>query len=170
MKKLTFIATAALLLSGIANASDTVNANNDNDGIKYFGGLGLSDGTVSNIGGEFEYNFRAGAIINDTHRLTGTYAYGDDSRASHLFASYDYMVGISENQKWNWFIGASAGYAVFKKADNDWTLGAQTGIQYSVNENYSLELGYRVIDTWDEWKDRNMSQLDSFYFAVDYKF
>ena len=65
MKKLAFLVTAALLLSATAHASDTVNTNNDTDGVKYLGGL-----------------------------------------------------------------------------------GAQTGIQYSVNENYSMELGYRVIETW----------------------
>ena len=163
MKKFGLIITSAIFMSGAASA-------NSLDGYETFAGLGVSDGMMSDANYQFEPNFRIGAIINDNHRVTGTYAYATDSKASNIFASYDYLVGISDNQKWNWFIGASAGYSVFKYADNDWTLGAQTGIQYSVNEKYSMELGYRVIDTWDNWKDRDMSQLDSFYFAVDYKF
>ncbi|MGF1735023.1 hypothetical protein [Photobacterium satsumensis] len=159
MKKLGLIVTSAILLSGGVSAAE----------YESFVGLGVSDGTMNHGGYQFEPNLRAGVIINDNHRVTGTYAYATDSEASNLFASYDYMVGISDNQKWNWFIGGSAGYSVFKGADNDWNLGAQTGIQYVLGDQYSMELGYRVIDTWDEWKDRNMSQLDSFYLAVDIK-
>ncbi|MGR5063449.1 hypothetical protein [Photobacterium sp. DNB22_13_2] len=159
MKKLGLIVTSAILLSGTASAAE----------YESFIGLGVSDGVMNNAGHQFEPNLRAGVVINDSHRVTGTYAYATDSEASNLFASYDYMVGISDNQKWNWFIGGSAGYTVFKGSDNDWTLGAQTGVQYSLNDRYSMELGYRVIDTLDDWKDRNMSQLDSFYLAVDIK-
>ena len=162
MKKLGLIITSAVFLSGAASATSF-------DGYETFVGLGMSDGMVNNDGHQFEPNLRVGAIFNENHRVTGTYAYATDSETSNIFASYDYLVGISDNQQWNWFIGGSAGYSVFKGADNDWSLGAQTGIQYSMSEKYSMEVGYRVIDTWDNWKDRNMSQLDSFYLAVDIK-
>ncbi|AJR06340.1 hypothetical protein C9J03_13445 [Photobacterium gaetbulicola] len=159
MKSLGLIMASAVLLSGAVSAAE----------YETFVGVGVSDGVMYNGGHQFEPNLRVGTVINDKHRLTGTYAYATDSKDSNIFASYDYLVSISDNQKWNWFIGGSAGYAVFKDAGNDWSLGAQTGVQYQINDKYSMEMGYRVIDTWDDWKDRNMSQLDSFYLAVDIK-
>ncbi|MGF1684439.1 hypothetical protein [Photobacterium minamisatsumaniensis] len=137
--------------------------------IEHFVGFGTSDGMSHNADFQFEPNFRAGAVLNDNHRVTGTYAYATDSRVTNFFVSYDYMVNLSDTSNWQWLIGASGGHEFISHGDNDWTLGVQTGMRYGFNERFTGEVGYRVIDTWDNWQERNMSQLDSFYIVLDYK-
>ncbi|WP_305810426.1 hypothetical protein [Photobacterium leiognathi] len=147
----------SLFLSQSANASEP----------QAFIGFGINDG-ISSINTDWEFNpsLRVGTNFNDKHRL---YSYLEIHKDIYnLVGSYDYFMPISDNKDWRIFVGASTGIQVVESHKDDLILGAQTGINYRINKNFNTELGYRVHDTRSVWKERNMSQLDTFYIAIDF--
>ncbi|PSV28206.1 hypothetical protein C9J44_03265 [Photobacterium sp. GB-27] len=132
-----------------------------------FIGVGINDG-VSSINNRWEFNpsVRIGANFNDYHRL---YSYLEFQKDAYNFvASYDYFIPLTNSKNWRFFIGASSGIQIAESSKDDLILGAQTGINYRINKNFNTELGYRVHDTRSVWKERNMSQLDTFYISLDF--
>ncbi len=91
-----------------------------------------------NIKGKFDqngedgtYQLRGGAIVNDHHRLMGTYSYIDKSSQDLLLASYDYLHPVSKRV--DIYAGASAGFAdskIQKKQAQLISPGAAKSVQY----------------------------------------
>ncbi|GLP94718.1 outer membrane beta-barrel protein [Paraferrimonas sedimenticola] len=135
----------------------------------------------SNIG------LRAGAILNDTHRFTGTYTRSEgvhgskdkgESRNHNIIASYDYLVKLDDAGKVDWFIGASVGAGIFKDAGlgNEATpvYGAQTGFSYQFDNGVRTEVGYRYLKQDTKFKVEEQSfkvnSTSQLYLGVDYRF
>lgn len=99
------------------------------------------------------YELRFGAYIDDNNRVYSTYSYNSDdhSRQQSLLLSYDYLVGLTADNKLNWFIGATAGVNHISPATNNvdsknsFVWGGQTGLMYKFNDNVSTEIGYRYL-------------------------
>jgi opacity protein-like surface antigen len=99
------------------------------------------------------YELRAGVYLNDNNRVYGTYSYNSDdfSKQQSFLMSYDYLVGLGESNKLNWFIGATAGMnhispeTSYIDSKNTFVWGGQTGIMYKINDNLSTEIGYRYL-------------------------
>ncbi|MGF1703121.1 porin family protein [Photobacterium makurazakiensis] len=135
------------------------------------------------------YQLRAGAIINDHHRVTGTYSYFDDKYTSGVtglenkqtqnmfLASYDYLIPVHQNI--NLFAGVSAGFADNKietgllgmKADStDFVWGGQVGAQYNIDNNWSTDLTYRVLDQDYDKLSNKVDYTQQVVWSLDYKF
>lgn len=99
------------------------------------------------------YEVRAGAYLNDNNRVYGTYSYNSDdyTKQQSVLMSYDYLVGLGESNKLNWFIGATAGVNHTSPStdhigsSNNFVWGGQTGLMYKINDNLSTEIGYRYL-------------------------
>ncbi|MEH6453741.1 MAG: outer membrane beta-barrel protein [Psychromonas sp.] len=142
-------------------------------------------GSNSESSSNMNAGIRAGAIVNDTHRFTGSYTRSEavdkdfaDIRSHLILASYDYLVPLTDDGKVKWFAGVSAGAAAAKSdlLGNEMTavLGAQTGVQYNFDNNISVELGYRYLNQDIEAKSAEGSyKLDhtqQLYVGADYRF
>ncbi|WP_373385686.1 hypothetical protein, partial [Klebsiella pneumoniae] len=57
------------------------------------------------------YMLRGGAFLTPNQRLYATYSYNSDDFAKQQMGlvSYDYLIGLDQANKLNWFVGASAG-------------------------------------------------------------
>lgn len=133
---------------------------------------------------EMLYELRVGAYLNDNNRLYGTYSYNDDefSQQQQFLLSYDYLIGLGD--RFNIFIGATAGMNSIDPVDpsfsqgESFVWGVQTGVQFEITKNLSTELGYRYLeqDYDEEFADASSSQdfslTDSqqIYLSVDYRF
>ncbi|ACJ27163.1 Conserved hypothetical protein [Shewanella piezotolerans WP3] len=99
------------------------------------------------------YELRAGVYLNDNNRVYGTYSYNSDdfTKQQSFLMSYDYLVGLGDSNKLNWFIGATAGMnhispdASSLESKNKFVWGGQTGIMYKINDKLSTEIGYRYL-------------------------
>ncbi|MFT5236142.1 MAG: opacity protein-like surface antigen, partial [Shewanella sp.] len=116
----------------------------------------------------------------------GTYSYNSDEIAKQqgFLMSYDYLVGLDDANKLNWFIGATAGMNhtsmknVDVSSDNTFVWGGQTGLMYNINDNLSAEIGYRYLKQDYDINISNGANTASFalndtqqvYLGVDYRF
>ncbi|WP_273860231.1 porin family protein [Photobacterium sp. GSS17] len=169
MKKITAISTLALavIAASPAFAADT----------EWFvgGGVGYQN---DNVKGQYEqngedatYQLRGGAIINDHHRLMGTYSYMDKSEQNMFLASYDYLLPV--HQKVNLFAGVSAGFAdseINNDSSSDFVWGGQVGAMYKITDNWSTDLTYRYLD--QDYKENNtkIDYSQQVVWSVDYHF
>ncbi|MBU1218101.1 porin family protein [bacterium] len=179
MKK---IALAVLLSSGLmaAESGFYVGADIGNTAMDMTTTFNGDKTTVSDDGGSqtlkvgyyIDKNNRASAFYQNVNVDGGdVYAYG---------IGYDYLIGDSAFKP---FIGAQLGYGSVK-ADGTTvdiagiTYGAQAGINYAVNENFSLEAGYRYLITNMEdsisgpggTATFEIDSLKNWFIGVNYKF
>lgn len=99
------------------------------------------------------YELRAGVFLNDNNRVYGTYSYNSDDFAKQqsFLMSYDYLVGLGDSNKLNWFIGATAGVNHVSpemnelSSSNNFVWGGQTGLMFKVTDKLSTEIGYRYL-------------------------
>ncbi|GIU19583.1 PhoP/Q and low Mg2+ inducible outer membrane protein H1 [Shewanella sp. c952] len=140
------------------------------------------------------YELRAGVYLNDNNRVYGTYSYNSDdfSKQQSFLMSYDYLVGLGDSNKLNWFIGATAGMnhispdASTLDSKNTFVWGGQTGIMYKINDNLSTEIGYRYLkQDYEEnlgpeavpyngavvgTETASLNDSQQLYLSVDYRF
>lgn len=139
------------------------------------------------------YEARAGVYLNDSNRIYGTYSYNSDdfSRQQSFLMSYDYLVGLGDSNKLNWFIGATAGVNHISPdtnaldSDNRFVWGGQTGLMYKINDQLSAEVGYRYLkQDYDvsvtnptptpmnigSTESASLNDSQQLYMAVDYRF
>ncbi|MGR5063782.1 porin family protein [Photobacterium sp. DNB22_13_2] len=136
---------------------------------------------------DMTYQLRGGVVINEQHRLMGTYSYfnddvngllGEREQTQNMFlASYDYLIPV--HQKINLFAGVSAGFAdnEFKhKAtgvtvdSTDFVWGGQVGAQYKINNSWSTDLTYRLLDQDYDKLGNEIDYTQQVVWSVDYKF
>ncbi|MGF1689285.1 porin family protein [Photobacterium japonica] len=169
MKKITVV--SALALSVFA-ASPALAADTD-----WFvgGGVGYQADNVKGAheqnGEDATYQVRGGAIINDHHRVMGTYSYMDKSSQNMFLASYDYLVPVHQNI--NLFAGVSAGVADSKISSNsatDFVWGGQVGAMYDINESWSTDLTYRYLDQDYSENSTKIDYSQQVVWSVDYHF
>lgn len=131
--------------------------------------FGLNDGYSSQYGFEFSPSIGYQIINQDTHRWSMTASYGTESHTTTFVGAYDYIYHI--NTKWAILGGLSTGYAVYEKSSNHMLAGAKVGGLYSLTNKATMELGYLIQDTIDNWKDnKDISWIDSIYMNINYKF
>ncbi len=144
------------------------------------------EGKHKNDEKDMTYQIRTGAYLNDNNRVYGTYSYNSDDIAKQqgFLMSYDYLVGLGDANKLNWFIGATAGMThtsmknVDISSDNTFVWGGQTGLMYNINDNLSTEIGYRYLKQDYDINTSNGANTGSFalndtqqvYLGVDYRF
>ncbi|GAB3515011.1 porin family protein [Photobacterium alginatilyticum] len=128
-------------------------------------------GRFDQNGEDGTYQLRGGAILNDHHRLMGTYSYIDKSSQDLLLASYDYLYPVSKRV--DIYAGLSAGFADSKiqtTSSTDFAWGGQIGAIYEINNNWSTDLTYRYIDQNYEENDTSIDYSQQIILSVDYKF
>ncbi|WP_394205744.1 outer membrane beta-barrel protein [Shewanella waksmanii] len=142
------------------------------------------------------YELRGGAYLNDNNRIYATYNYNSDdfTRQQSLLFSYDYLVGLTADNKLNWFIGATAGFNHISPDTDElsskdrFVWGGQTGLMYKINDNVSTEIGYRylkqdydVSNTYGEdpvpspmnsgiTESASLNDSQQLYLSIDYRF
>ncbi|MBC7001302.1 porin family protein [Photobacterium sp. BZF1] len=169
MKKITAISTLALavMAASPAFAADT----------QWFvgGGVGYQEDNVKGAnaqnGEDATYQLRGGAIMNDHHRVMGTYSYMDKSSQNMFLASYDYLMPVHQNV--NLFAGVSAGVADNKisgSSSTDFVWGGQVGAMYEINDNWSTDLTYRYLDQDYSKNDTKIDYSQQVVWSVDYRF
>ncbi|MGR5140345.1 porin family protein [Photobacterium sp. DNB23_23_1] len=169
MKKITAISTLALTIiaASPAFAADT----------QWFvgGGVGYQEdnvkGTNAQNGEDATYQLRGGAIMNDHHRVMGTYSYMDKSSQNMFLASYDYLVPVHQNV--NLFAGVSAGVADNKisgSSSTDFVWGGQVGAMYEINDSWSTDLTYRYLDQDYSKNGTKIDYSQQIVWSVDYRF
>ncbi|MBO2656591.1 outer membrane beta-barrel protein [Shewanella algae] len=156
------------------------------------GGVGAQQNDYSHKptdGGKFSdddrnafYMLRGGAFLTPNQRLYATYSYNSDDFAKQQMGlvSYDYLIGLDQANKLNWFVGASAGInhtapdSGALESDNNFVWGGQTGLVYKLSDNLNTEIGYRYLkQDYDNKIDSGKYALDNtqqLYLSVDYRF
>lgn len=169
MKKITMISTLTLaaMAATPALAADT----------EWFVGAGVGYQEDS-IKGQFDQNgedaamqLRGGAIVNDHHRLMGTYNYMDKNEQNMFLASYDYLLPVA--QQVNLFAGVSAGVAdseIAGESSSDFVWGGQVGAMYQLSENWSTDLTYRYLEQDYQEQRTKLENSQQLMWSVDYKF
>ena len=135
---------------------------------KSFIGVGVTDGTKYESPLEFEPIFRLGAIFDDQHRIAANYSHGFTSGVTSIHFAYDYLYPFTDSGSWQVFAGGSLGYKFGLHDKNDWTFGGQTGIRYQYSPATSVDFGYRVFDTLDDWKEYELGELGNLYISIDF--
>jgi opacity protein-like surface antigen len=146
MKK---IALAVLLASGLMAADSGVFVGADIGVTKFDEKASWSGGSeeISDDGGSqtlkvgyyFDKNSRAGICYQNINV--------EDGSAYHIGLGYDYLIGSNDIKP---FVGAFIGYGSFEDDDGIMDIsgavfGAQAGVNYAINENFSAEVGYRYM-------------------------
>jgi len=169
MRKLSILSTLALVTVAVSPVYAT--------STEWFVGAGVGyqedsiKGESAQNGEDGTYQLRGGAIVNDHHRLMGTYSYIDKSSQDLLLASYDYLHPVSKRV--DIYAGASAGFAdskIQKTSSTDFAWGGQVGAIYEVNENWSTDLTYRYIDQNYNENDTKIDYSQQIMLSIDYKF
>ncbi|PSW05123.1 porin family protein [Photobacterium lipolyticum] len=169
MKKFTAISTlilsAAVTLPAFAADTDWFVG----------GGVGYQQDEVKGVndqnGEDATYQLRGGAIINDHHRVMGTYSYMDKSSQDMFLASYDYLIPVA--QQVNLFAGVSAGFAdseIASTSSTDFVWGGQVGAMYEINDSWSTELAYRYLEQDYSENSTKIDYSQQVVWSVDYKF
>ncbi|MGF1683900.1 porin family protein [Photobacterium makurazakiensis] len=169
MKKITALSTIVL---AVFAASPVLAAD-----AQWFigGGIGYQEDTIKGEGAQngedATYQLRGGAILNDHHRVMGTYSYMDKSSQNMFLASYDYLLPVHQNV--NLFAGVSTGFADSKidgKSSTDFVWGGQVGAMYEINDSWSTDLTYRYLDQDYSENNTKIDYSQQVVWSVDYRF
>ncbi|MDO6612602.1 porin family protein [Shewanella sp. 1_MG-2023] len=155
--------------------------------IEYFIGAGTGyqtdtiKGDVNKDTDGLPIQVRAGVLINEHHRVTGTFSYMDDKfsigeqdykhEQYSWLVSYDYMIPVANNTQL--FMGVTAGgndNKVAGKASADFTWGGQAGVTYQWNEHFSSDLGYRYLEQDYDKNGVSIDNSQQVYLTLDYTF
>ncbi|MGS0675615.1 outer membrane protein [Shewanella sp. 125m-1] len=139
------------------------------------------DGAVSHDTEDMSWQGRIGVLIEQQHRITGTFAYMEDefsnSSADYKqeqyswLLSYDYLIPVHKDV--NLFLGVSAGVndnKIAGRSSTDFVYGVQAGMQYKWTENLSSDLGYRYLAQDYSENGIDIDNSQQIYLSLDYKF
>ncbi len=182
MKK---IALAVLLASGLMAADSGVYVGVDVGNTEYEGtanwnysGFSGSENAKSDgssqtlkIGYYFDANNRVNAFIQNISI--------DDAKAYSYGVGYDYLIGSNAFKP---FVGVFVGGNTVSPDDESSAsgaiYGAQIGLNYAINANFSAEAGYRYMgstmeEEWTDGVDSESYEIDSmnnWFVGLNYKF
>ncbi len=115
---------------------------------------------------------KVGYYLNENNRIAIFYQHINisDGNGNSYGANYDYLFLI--NEKIKLFIGASAGYTKLSDGVEGLIYGGESGLTYEINENFSLEAGYRVYKTNVEYSHTNIKidNMQNWFAGINYKF
>ncbi|WP_201797774.1 outer membrane beta-barrel protein [Photobacterium rosenbergii] len=138
-------------------------------------GVGYQDdkvkGNNASNGEDANIQLRGGAILNDRHRVMGTYGYADKNDQHLFLASYDYLLPVHDRV--NLVAGVSVGAADNKlngKSSTDFVWGGQVGAMYEIDRNWSTEITYRYLDQDYSEKGTDIDYTQQVVWSVDYRF
>lgn len=129
--------------------------------------FGVSDGHTAFYSSEFNPNIGYQYVSENTHRWSISASHGVDSNYSTLVGGYDYLYDL--NDRWALLAGVTTGVAFSSGYEDGALAGARIGALYEPVSNLKLEFGYRAQDTVSNWKDRDMSRIESLYIGVNMK-
>ncbi len=177
LKNAMMMAVGTVLLCGSAQAVE----------IDYFAGMGLGyqtdsvEGAVTKDTEDLSYQGRLGMIIEENHRITGTFGYMEDKFDRNAteykqeqyswLVSYDYLLPVHE--KVNLFAGVSTGVndnKIAGKSSADFVYGGQVGVQYKWSKHFSSDLGYRYLAQDYDERGTEIDDSQQVYLTLDYKF
>ncbi|MFB2779062.1 outer membrane beta-barrel protein [Shewanella mangrovisoli] len=175
-KTMMMAAGAALLCSSVQAVE-----------IDYFAGMGLGyqadeiEGVINKDTEDLSYQARVGMLIEQNHRITGTFGYMEDKfnfandkykqEQYSWLVSYDYLLPVHKDV--NLFAGVSIGAndnKVSGKSATDFVYGGQVGVQYKWSEHFSSDLGYRYLAQDYEESGNEINNSQQVYLTLDYKF
>lgn len=146
MKK---IAVAVMLASGLIAAENGFYMGVDIGNTEYnfkASAFGISAENEDDGGSQ---TFKAGYFIDKNNRASAFYqnVNVDNGDGEMYGVGYDYLIG---NNAFKPFVGALLGYGSSESDDGIIDLsgsvyGAQAGVNYTFNENFSVEAGYRYL-------------------------
>ena len=131
---------------------------------------------------------RFGKYINSNNRVSVIYQNinADSGDAGFYGASYDYLFGDEQLKP---FLGATIGNGFADISSKNINVdidglvyGLQAGVNYELNKNVSIEMGYRYLDADLKWKETiSVSNVDvnfniqydkvkNWYIGLNYKF
>lgn len=123
-----------------------------------------------------------GYYLNDNSRAYVAYQHinadmnKDISEKIKIYsAGYDYLFGTSVFKP---FLGAILGYSTYKDGDfkvNGMAYGAQAGVDYKINNNISIDAGYRYLSSSakgpnSSGQESTMDNFQTFFAGASYKF
>lgn len=91
---------------------------------------------------------KGGAILDNTHRLSFSYApaFHSDANVHNFMAGYDYLIPVNNDSRF--YVGAHAGISSFKGKDDisnfdmsGFAYGTQLGYIYDLTKNIEFEIG-----------------------------
>jgi len=139
------------------------------------------DGGVNHDTEDMSYQGRIGVLIEQQHRITGTFGYMEDEFSDantdykqeqySWLLSYDYLIPVHKDV--NLFVGVSAGAndnKIAGRASTDFVYGGQAGVQYKWTENLSSDLGYRYLAQDYSENAIDIDNSQQIYLTLDYKF
>jgi opacity protein-like surface antigen len=120
------------------------------------------------IGYYFDNNVRGYAFYQHINR-------GDFAKPTNAYGGgCDYLFGDNAFKP---FLGAIVGYSVYKNGNykqDGLAYGGQVGINYGLNEHFSVDAGYRYLFSDATYKSGNykeeITSFQSFFAGVNYKF
>ena len=182
MKK---IALAVLLASGLMAADSGVYVGFDLGKTEYKGTSSWTDDS----GSESEkwsddgssQTLKVGYYLNSNNRVNAFVQRInlDEAKAYSYGIGYDYLIGSNDFKP---FVGVFAGRNTVDFDEGDDTsgtiYGAQIGLNYAINANFSAEAGYRYMgstidDSYTEDGGRGNDKIDSmnnWFVGINYKF
>lgn len=124
------------------------------------------------------YGFNIGYYLDANSRAYAFYQYiskGDFAQPTDAYGvGYDYLFGNSQLKP---FVGAIVGYSIYKNGNyrqDGLAYGGQAGIDYKVNDNVSLDAGYRYLFSDSKYQTATYKEettyFQSFFAAINYKF
>ncbi|MGY5450683.1 porin family protein [Agarivorans sp. MS3-6] len=168
MNKKTFL--GALIIASVSSATFAAD-------LDWFAGAGVGY-QADNIKGQYTggdddatFQLRGGVIIDENHRVMGTYAYMDELSQNSFLASYDYLYSL--NDQFSLFAGVSAGAAdseINEQSSTEFVWGGQVGAMYKINRHWSTELAYRYLEQDYEEAGFKLNDTQQIVLSVDYHF
>ncbi|MGF1753546.1 hypothetical protein L4C33_08120 [Vibrio makurazakiensis] len=134
--------------------------------LEHYVNFGISDGYTALYDSSFTPSIGYHVVSGKAHRWSATVSHAVDYNYTTMVGAYDYLYSVAP--KWALLVGASTGYS-HSDVDDGVLAGGRVGAMYEAAKNLKLEFGYRAEDTIDNWKNRDMSRIETLYFGVNMK-
>ena len=166
---------AGLIISSVAMAGESGLYIGAEVGATRIGASDGVDGNVKSNSSSFAVN--GGYYINQNSRAYIAYqsiAKGDFASRTNVYsAGYDYLFGTTSFKP---FVGAILAYSNYKYGGYEikgMGYGAQIGVDYTLNNNFSVDAGYRYLASNADdsrYYNADMDSFQTYFIGANYKF